>query len=290
LSSRRAKADPYAPRPGSHLVFVIPDIHFPHHDPHALAVMLEVHALLKPRRTVILGDMLDCETFSSHAKSSRAEEAAAEFYEGEVQPGQRFLSALEQNTDETIFLEGNHCFRIERAITRDPTGVLRGLASLVSPRRLLSEGRAKPFTYVPYTQKPGQPLPHYRIAKDLIAVHGWSFAKHAAAKHLDIARTVSVVHGHTHRRQSFELPDPLTGRTLVAWSPGCLARKQPLYMAHTPTEWAHGFSLVWVNDERTDWTEYSPRIKQGRGCVLPDGRKCDGRTAAKVVRQIEGAK
>jgi UDP-2,3-diacylglucosamine pyrophosphatase LpxH len=264
---------------------VLPDLHIPHHDPHALACVLEAHAMLKPKRTVILGDWLDCEAFSSHQVSSRAEERAQTFNEGEIQPCRRLLAKLEENTDEVIYIEGNHEFRVERTVVREG-GVLLDLADLVSPRRLLSEGRGKPFTYVAYTQKPGQPLPHYKIAKDLIAIHGWSFAKHAAAKHLDIARTVSVVHGHTHRRQSFELPEPLTGRTLVAWSPGCLARKQPLYMAHTPTEWAHGFSLVWVNQERDDWTEYSPRIK-GKGVVLPDGRKVSGRDYRKVVRAIE---
>lgn len=261
----------YGPRPGSHLVMVLPDLHIPHHDRKALGCALEVHALMKPKRTVILGDWLDAEAFSSHAVSSRAEERAQTYYEGEIQPCRRLLDRLEENTDEIIFLEGNHCHRVERTVT-SIGGVMLDLADLVSPQRLLSSNRAKPFTWISYVPKPANPLPHYRIAKDLIAVHGWSFAKHAAAKHLEIARNYSVVHGHTHRAQSFTARDPIDGRTLKAWSPGCLSKLQPLYMQHIPTDWVHGFSLIWCTDDLKRWTDYTVQINNGV-CILPDGRK-----------------
>ena len=64
----------------------------------------------------------------------------------------------------------------------------------------------------------------------------------------------------------------MTQRVMKAWSPGCLSKLQPLYMAHNPTEWVQGFSLIYVSsDDRTDWTEYNITIDRGR-CILPDGK------------------
>lgn len=260
------------PRKGSHLCFVVPDIHFPHHDPAALDCVLLAHAALKPKRTIILGDMLDAQAFSAHPVKSLAEERAGTFFESEILPAREFLSRLEENTDQIDMLEGNHEQRVERTIL-NMGGVMEDLADLVSPQRLLSEGRTKPFAYVPYAPKSGV-LPHVKIAKDLIAVHGWTWCRHAAAKHLDQSRNRSVVFGHIHRKQSYMTRDPIDNRTLQAWSPGCLSKLQPLYQTSSPTEWVHGFSLVWVTDDLERWTSYSPTIDRGV-CVLPSGQKCD---------------
>jgi len=275
---------PYTPRNGSHLVMVLPDLHVPHHDKHALACALRVHEIMKPKRTVILGDWLDCEAWSQHPVSSRAQERAMTFFEGEVEPCRKILKKLEENTEEIIYLEGNHEFRVERLVT-SMKGVMLDVADLVSPQRLLSRDRDKQFTYIPYIPTGGV-LPHYRIAKDLIAVHGWSFARHAAAKHLEIAKHYSVVFGHIHRKQEFTARDPIAGRTYKAWSPGCLSKLQPLYMNHNPTDWVHGFSLIWVTDNRERWTEYSPMIING-SCVLPDGRKVVAREALEFIKEMD---
>ena len=284
MSKRKRETPVDGPRPGSHLVMMLPDLHIPHHDKEALACVVRAHELLKPRRTVILGDWLDCEAWSQHPLLSRAQERARTFFEGEVAPCRRLLAKLEENTDEIVYIEGNHEFRVERMVTQ-MEGVMLDIADLVSPQRLLSEGRRKRFTYIPYVPA-ATVLPHYRIASDLIAVHGWTFARHAAAKHLEIAKHYSVVFGHVHRKQEFTARDPIEGRTYKAWSPGCLSKLQPLYMAHNPTDWVHGFSLIWVSDDREHWTEYSPMIQNG-SCVLPDGRKVIASDAMSFVEEME---
>lgn len=249
---------------------ILPDAHIPHHDPAAMACVLTAHEALRPARTVILGDWLDAEAFSSHPISSLAEERAGTFFESEISPCRDILTQLEAHTDSVVYLEGNHEFRVERTVAR-MGGVLRDLADLVSPRKLLSEGRTKPFTYVPYM--PG--LSHYAISNNKSAVHGWTWCRHAASKHLEMARNRSIVHGHTHRKQSDTVRDPITGQIYEASSPGCLAKLQPLYMANNPTGWVHGFEMCWVTDDLERWTSYSPIIDRGQ-CVLPDGRKIDG--------------
>lgn len=234
---------------------------------------MTAHRELKPKRTVILGDWLDAQAFSEHPVRSYAEERAQTFFEAEVTPCRELLAELEKNTDEIIYLEGNHEHRVERTCVR-LGGIMADLADMVSPKRLLSEGRTKPFTWVPYIPQ-AQILSHYKIAHDLLAIHGWTWCKHAAAKHLELAKKYSIVHGHTHRKQSFYSRDPITGHVYQAWSPGCLSRLQPIYQTSSPTEWVHGFSLVWCSDDLKRWTEYSPTIDRGV-CVLPDGRKIDG--------------
>ncbi len=266
----------YQPRPGSHLVLVLPDLHLPYQDQAALDCVMTAHAALKPKKTVILGDWLDCQAFSQHPVKSFAEERAHGFFESEIKPCRELLDELEKNTDEIVFIEGNHEFRLERTILQ-LGGDMADLFELVSPKRLLSEGRQKPFKFIPYSPR-GETLDQstYKIADDLRALHGWTHSVHASAQHLAKAKTCSVIHGHTHRRQSYETRDPFTNRVLMGFCPGTLSRLQPIYQTNNPTEWTHGFSLIWVSDELDRWTAYSPRIDDGV-CVLPDGRKVDGK-------------
>lgn len=80
------------------------------------------------------------------------------------------------------------------------------------------------------------------------------------------------VSGNTHRYQSYARRDPVSGRILKAWSPGCLCELQASYMNQTPSDWVHGFSIVWVGSDPLDWTDYSVTIKDGRA-IMPDGNE-----------------
>lgn len=280
------KIQPYKPRPGSHLVMALPDIHFPRHDRHALACVLGVIRLMCPTGLIQLGDAMDCESASSYPKRHLDEGKAERFYESQILPMRGLLAYGELYCDWWKILEGNHEFRVEAKLASlGDFGA--DIADLVSPRKLLAQGRAKPFTYVPYVQKPSAPLPHVKIADDLVAVHGWSYCKHVAAKHLEIARNCSILFGHVHRRQSHTVRQPIDNKILEAFTPGCLAQLQPLYMAHTPTDAVHGFELIWVTNDGKRWTHYSVVIKDGV-CVLPDGRKVDGRDYMKTLEKVEG--
>jgi predicted phosphodiesterase len=247
---------------------ILPDAHIPNHDEKAMACVLEAYRILKPKRVVVLGDWLDCEQFSSHGVSTMAELRAHRFVDDELDPCRAILDKLQKNRNELIYIEGNHEARIERWAVQWGSRLGPDIYDLMAPRKLLGEGRKK-FTWIPYK---GQ-LSHYEITPDLWAIHGWSFAKRAAAIHQEKAVSVSIVHGHTHRQQSETRRDPTNNRVLKAWSPGCLSKLQPLYMANNPTAWVHGFSLVYVG--RNSWTDYTITIQDGR-CILPDGREVSG--------------
>jgi len=262
-------------RTGSHLVMVLPDLHLPTHDKSALRIVLKAFDHLKPQRVVILGDWLDAAFASAHPASSREEAEQGSYISDEIEPCRRLLEQLEEHAKEIIYLEGNHEFRVERLIARD-RGAWLSIPELVLPKTLLSMGRKKKFTWIPYQHNASRggayQLPHYQIAEGLVAVHGWSTSKYSARKHLDLIKGWSIVYGHTHRAQSDTVRHPMTGRINQAWSPGCLSSLQPMWQHGSPTEWVHGFSLIYCRNDMSKWTGYTVTIDQGE-CILPDGTK-----------------
>lgn len=256
------------------LVLVIPDIHFPHQDDTALAVVREAIRVLRPGRVLFLGDVMDCEVFSFHDKGTVAEARVYDYRESEVAPARDLIDWCLKWGGRVVYVEGNHEFRCERWAVRSGIGGM-AIHDLISPKRLLSEGRSSSeFTWIDYVAQE-EPIAHYRVTESgsLIAVHGWSFSVHAAAVHLARSRSRSVVFGHIHRSQSVVSRDAFTGRVLHAWSPGCLTKLQPIYgLSGLPTDWIHGFSLVYCGSDGVSFSPYNCVIEGGR-TVLPDGRQ-----------------
>lgn len=256
----------------------LPDMHVPYQDNAAIHCVLQAVKIWKPNEIVIAGDMLDAAAFSSHPLKSMAELAAHRFIEDEVAPANWLLDQLQgPKRDRALrIVEGNHEYRIERCALSLGGSVGQAMYRMLSPRRLLGrrmdadgveQGARKDFKWIPYMPKAAAHS-HYKITKDLIAVHGWSIAKHAAATHLAVVRSCSICFGHVHRFQHVQSRDPLTNRPLHSWSPGCLSQLNPLFMAHNPNEWVHGFTQIYVGKD--SWTPCHVHIDRGR-CVLADG-------------------
>jgi predicted phosphodiesterase len=274
------------PKTPARRILALPDAHFPFQDQAAMACVLHVCRTWRPDEIVVLGDWLDGAAFSAHARRSFAEVAPA-FVADEVGPCNAYLDALQGRRHRPlVYLEGNHEARVERYATGlGAAGA--DLYALASPQRLIThrvDAAGIPhrprenFKWVPYLGAGVHS--HYQISKRLrhssalVAVHGWSFAKNAAQVHLDGARDVSVIHGHTHRAQSVISRNRLTGELLQAWSPGCLASLVPPYMANSPSDWTHGFSMIYVGAR--SWTSYTVSIHSDGSCILPDGRRVTG--------------
>lgn len=253
------------PKPGNHLVVAVPDTHVPYQDEAALACVQHVIEILRPRKVLVLGDFIDATAFSTHPVKSLAEVAAKNFYESEIAPANRELDRFQKYSDELIYISGNHCSRLER-IAAALGGPFGAVYNLVSPQTLLSANR-KNFTWIPYNSH----LAHYTVANDLWAFHGWTHSTHAAYAHLHALRSISGIFGHIHRQQSYAVRDPVTNRVIKAWSPGCLTKLQPLWMLNSPTNWVHGFDLIYVRDDLSEWTNYTVSITNGE-VILPSGR------------------
>lgn len=259
---------------GNHLVFIIPDIHFPNENKEAVAVMKRSLATLRPNRTVLLGDVLDCGTFSPHISKTLKDLRQANFLEEEIKPANELIDFIQKHTkEETAFIEGNHENFCERWAITHGEGA-KSIYNSISPRYQLSKHRTN-FKFIPYIQKSDPGFAYYKITSNLVAVHGWSFAKNAAAVHLEKSRGYSVVFGHTHRQQSDANRNPFTKLRSVAFSVGCLSELQPTYM-HSPNDWIHGFGLIYVSQSNpTEFTEYALTINNGR-VILPDGSEING--------------
>lgn len=261
----KKKRSPLDPKAGNHLVIAVPDTHVPYEDPEALGCVLHTIELLKPRKVLILGDFLDATAFSTHPHKSLAEVRAQDFNQDEIQPANEYLDQMGKHCDEIIYVEGNHEARIERAAAT-MGGQFSAVHSLISPRTLLSQGRKK-FTWIPYNSE----LAHYEVARDLWAFHGWTHGTHAAYNHLQALRSVSGLFGHIHRQQSYVVRNPVSGRRIKSWSPGCLSKLQPLWNQTAPTNWTHGFDMIYVKNDLSEWTNYTVEIQKGE-CILPSGK------------------
>ena len=255
---------------------ILPDTHFPVHDPVALEVALRAIEVIKPARVIHLGDLLDCEVFSAHGRRSVDEVRAESYLRKEIEPAREMITRILKSSNYFHLIMGNHENRVERLCANmGPLG--EQLYEMIAPELTLLAGFPKgKVGYTPYSDSKC-PTQFYKVAKDLIAVHGWSYAKQAARAHLDAARSKSVIYGHSHRQDSTSTRDPFTNKVLKAMNFGTLSKLQPTYLhGGKPSEWTHGFGLIYHGLDKRDWTDYSIAIRNGK-CVLPDGTEVRGK-------------
>ena len=239
------------------------DVHIPNQNSMAMDTLLTVHEHIKPNISVCMGDMLDCQQFSAHPPTYGAKES--EFYD-DLQEANTYLDAVQATvSDRTVFIEGNHEYRIQRWAASSKEG--RAVYNMVCPRANLSRDRKK-FTYVNYGGSNGS-YPHYKLGSRIVCVHGWSYAKTATANHLTLAQGKSIIHGHTHRAQH-EIRQNIWGKGAnTGMSTGCLSEKIPTYGTGSPVEWVNGFVIGYMG-RRSDTLYFIPIDDDGR-CILPDG-------------------
>lgn len=248
------------------LNIIIPDVHWPKHDPEAVACLLAAMRVLKPHRAVFLGDALEVDQFSRHGKKSITEEERRDWEADMDGFDDGVLGPVCKLSREQVIIEGNHEYRVESAAMDSPA--IRSVLSMISPRVRFTRRRS--VTWVPY-QAPTH-LSHYAITRSLWAVHGWSHSKNAATAHLAKCSSFSLWHGHTHRNQSDSKRDPATGRMIRAMCPGFLGTLQPVWRGSDPTNWSHGFGLTWADPDTDEHWSFTCEIDRGT-TILPNGKR-----------------
>lgn len=248
-------------------IFCFGDVHFPHHDELALEVCKKAIASFKPTTTVLLGDILDCGMFSQHS-SSGVEEVAHSYLQAEIAPANSLLAHCHKNTSKrVVYLEGNHENRVSRWCATKGGAAAQALHEIAAPRVALDLRGAE---WIPHTGDQNTPT-FARLHRDLVAVHGWSYSKDAASKHLGMSRSLSILFGHTHRAQTEYGRDPWTKRPLQSRSGGCLCKLQPLYLTGgTPSQWIHGFIVGYLG--KHSFTLYTLEVN-GNSVVMPSGEE-----------------
>ena len=238
------------------------DAHGEQRNEESVEVVKKVIRDNKPDLVLFLGDMIDCKGFSTHAPDS--EEDAP--YQQELDWVNSLIDYVQKYTSKTVYLEGNHEYRVLRYAARERAG--QAALSLLSPRRNIGKGR-KDFTYVPYDGKEGM-YAHYAISPNLVAVHGWSYAQDATRQHLRLAQGRSVIHGHTHRADHVMSQKVWGKGTVEAMSAGCLCRLIPTYNVGSPVTWVNGFIQGFIRSK--SHTLYFVPIVDGT-CVMPSGKE-----------------
>jgi predicted phosphodiesterase len=246
---------------GSKTMLAFGDVHVPHQNPRAVEVFCRAAEHIKPDLIVCLGDLLDCGQFSFHPPTYGVPETD---YHDDLETANALLDRVQACCDKLVMVEGNHEHRLDRWAAATAEG--RGAYSMLAPRVQLTRGRR--CVYRPYGSADGR-YPHYRVNTRIIAVHGWSYARHATKNHLQVSQGKSVIHGHTHRADSSMIQNIWSaGKIVQARSGGCLCKPIPLYGTGRPVEWVNAFILGYLG--RRNDTLYTIPIMDDR-CILPDG-------------------
>lgn len=244
----------------------LPDMHFPFHSVGGLRTCLQAIKHLRPRQVVLGGDLVDCSHFSRHPKQCTAETKHA-YLADAIEPLRSYLREIRRWTGRLVWIMGNHDAWVERWLAQAlPDSVADDLGTLITPTALLKD---EVDEIIPYM---AQGIPHYEIAPNLWSVHGWAHSRYAAARHLDMARTRSVVFHHTHRAQSFVTRVPESNEVLQAWSAGGLAIPQQFYHHGAPSDHVLGFSVIYHSKhDPSDWSANTHLIRPSDFRAILDG-------------------
>lgn len=242
-------------------LLVLPDVHVPIEDKRAIECVLAYAEDEAFDEVIQLGDLLDLEGPSSHAKGKPRQIEGQRFFQ-ECEIAREFLTQLRERSKSqnkecsALLLEGNHEFRLEKFLDEHPyfTGAL-DLQKALGLREL-------GYKWQRYTD----PKPH-RAGK-LHFVHGLYHSGAHAKKHA-IDAGVSLMYGHTHTVQMYTHKTLYDGACIRAWSIGCLCDYRPKYLHGSPTSWQHAFADVWV-DTKGSMSVSLIEIHDGR-MVAPNG-------------------
>ncbi len=231
----------------SYVRICVPDSHGNMIDIPARDAFLKDLKRLKPKEVVMLGDHVDVGgLFNAHQPHALKERAYS--YAEDCEAANEFLDKIQAAAPNAKihYLEGNHCQHAERFFTRlDAHQRDRELfTDLLAPQAMLKL-KAREIKYYRATEfYNGLSLPGTIKLGRCFFTHGTNCGRFATAAHLT-QFSASVVHGHTHRSQSF-LTRTVSAGAIGAWSPGTLAQLQPLYMHTSPTGWTHGYGIQFV--------------------------------------------
>lgn len=248
----------------------IPDMHHPHVDPVWEAIVIKAAEIICPDEIIVGGDGIDAEAASSHPKSTFAELADVRRVTEEYASLSAWMKRMHRAAGgcDWVYIEGNHEHRVERECLKLSSQFGRDVFDALSPKvNICREAPAK-MKWIDYAS---DTINVYRIAEDLVACHGWSFAKRAVQVHLEKARGVSIWFNHVHR-EAHESGTDLDGRVIEGWSVGSGCKKQPYWQHGKPNDWVLGFGVTYVG--RDSWTQTTHVIKptrSGGGSVVLDG-------------------
>lgn len=212
---------------------ILSDIHFPYYDEKALNAAIKYLIDWKPDCIILNGDTLDMYHASNFETDPRNRKPKYEF-----DMVRAFLKQIHELFEgvRIIYKSGNHDDRYEKKIM----GRLPEFIDLKWNTLEFALNYDMPFKTEVVKNK--------RIIKagHLNILHGHEFSKGFIAP-VNVSRgfylkaKANVIAGH-HHRMSHHPETDINGKTVAAWSTGCLCELHPKYMPIN--SWQHGFATV----------------------------------------------
>lgn len=248
---------------------IVPDSHGSLVDKKALQAFLRDLASLDPQEIVFLGDHVDCSAaFSSHKKNSL--EDLEYSYKQDVAKANDFLDSIQMLVPKAkcYYLQGNHEFRVEKwaSNTFENHEDADYVTSLLDPAVLLNLKDRGIEYFRMHTMYHGLSIPGTIKLGKCYFTHGVTACKHSAAAHVE-RFGANVVFGHIHRAQSHIIRTVASGE-IGGWSPGTLAKLQPIFMHTNPSNWTHGYGLQFVNQKTGTFLHTNVPIVKGASLLL----------------------
>ena len=217
---------------------ILSDIHFPYHDEKALNAAVAYLINFKPTCLILNGDTIDMYHASNFERNPENRDLKYEF-----DMLRNFLTQLVKLFPNTriIYKAGNHDERYEnRILQKVPEFINLGWMTLESAIHWNQLYKI-------------EVVKNKRIIKagHLNILHGHEFSKGFIAP-VNVSRgfylkaKTNVIAGH-HHRISNHVETDINGKTVGAWSTGCLCEMNPKYMPIN--SWQHGFATVELNKE-----------------------------------------
>ncbi len=209
--------------PNSGLTVWLSDIHYPYQDKRAMDVALAYIQAKKPHTVVLGGDIFD---FYSVSDFDRDPDRLEDSLQAEFDSAQEDLKEICKNATNVQFIDGNHCYRLCRQISKNPG--LYGLRSLEFRKMAGLPDKVKHYPYLTKLKQGKLYYHHGQIANQNTAKATYSkFGK-------------SMIVGHAHRADTHFATDGLTGEGHSVLVSGTLCDfKEARYVDHP--NWQLGF-------------------------------------------------
>lgn len=199
----------------------------PTHDENAIEIALAVIRQVRPSLIVMVGDNADLPEFGKYRLSVAFQRTTQATIDRLTILGAQLRAAAGPDA-RIVWLAGNHEERLPNYILDNAVAAF-GLKVGNAPESF-------PVLSIPYLcrfeehgieYKPGYPAGSFWVNERLRVIHGDKVASGGSTAHKYLStEKVSVIYGHIHRREWAERTreDHDGPRTIMAASPGCLAR------------------------------------------------------------------
>jgi len=210
------------------LALVFSDTHIPFLDSKAFLEVLNALKNNKYDKVIIPGDLMDFYGISRFDNSPNR----ADDLEYELTCGKEVLDKIRNyHAGEVIFLEGNHCERLQRFLSRGKNRALYNLSCLKIDELL----NFKKYNVI------NQGL-YYHLNDNFIITHGTKCGIEPA-KGEALAHGISGMSGHSHKTQTYK--KNYYNKTIEWYSLGCLADIKALeYASRYNYQWDQSFAEI----------------------------------------------